>query len=131
MVPQPDRDGTRQTWRHVADQLRPRWPKLGPPMNEREHDATAFRAFPAPLRTKLHSTNPLGRPNKEFKRRAAVVGNFPNEASIIRLIGAVLLGANDEWQLQHRCMGIEALAELLSPCRPTKHLESHPRPPEL
>ena len=54
------------------------------------------------------------RPNEEVKRRADIVGIFPNEASIIRLVGAVLLEANDEWQLQHRYMGIEAMAELLS-----------------
>jgi putative transposase len=52
---------------------------------------------------------------KEVKRRADVVGIFPNEASIIRLIGAVLLEQNDEWQLQHRYMQVEAMAELLTP----------------
>ncbi len=56
---------------------------------------------------KIHSTNPLERLNKEVKRRADVVGIFPNEGSIIRLIGAVLLEANDEWQLQHRYMQTE------------------------
>ena len=60
-------------------------------------------------------TNPLERLNKEVKRRADVVGIFPCEASITRLIGAVLLEANDEWQLQHRYMQVEAMAELLAP----------------
>ena len=50
---------------------------------------------------------------KEVKRRADVVGIFPNEGSIIRLIGAVLLEANDEWQLQHRYMQTEAMAEII------------------
>jgi transposase-like protein len=63
----------------------------------------------------LHSTNPLERLNKEVKRRADVVGIFPNEEAIIRLIGAVLLEANDDWQLQHRYMQIDGMAELTVP----------------
>ena len=112
---QPGQDGARQTWRHVADQLRPRWPKLGKLMDESEEDVLAYMAFPAAHRTKLHSVNTLERLNKEVKRRADVVGIFPSEHSIVRLIGAVLLEANDEWQLQHRYMGVEAMAELLNP----------------
>ena len=57
----------------------------------------------------------MERLNKEVKRRADVVGIFPNEESIYRLIGAVLLEANDEWQLQHRYMQIEGMAELATP----------------
>src|SRR4051794_30992072 len=60
----------------------------------------------------IPDTNPLERLNKEVKRRADVVGIFPNEGAIIRLIGAVLLEANDEWQLQHRYMQTEAMSEL-------------------
>ena len=68
--------------------------------------------FPEPHRGKIHSANPLERLNKEVKRRADVVGIFPNEAAIIRLIGAVLLEQNDEWLLQHRYMQVEAMAGL-------------------
>ena len=78
-------------------------------------DVLSHLDFPEQHRSKLHSTNPLERLNKEVKRRADVVGIFPNEASIIRLIGAVLLEQNDEWQLQHRYMQVEAMAELLTP----------------
>ena len=108
-------DNAVQTWRHVADQLRARWAKLGTFMDDAEADVLAYMAFPAQHRSKLHSTNPLERLNKEVKRRADVVGIFPNEDSIIRLIGAVLLEANDEWQLQHRYMQVEAMADLNTP----------------
>ena len=84
-------------------------------MDESEHDVLAYMTFPSQHRTKLHSTNPLERLNKEVKRRADVVGIFPNEASITRLIGAVLLEQNDEWLLQHRYMQIEGMAELTPP----------------
>ena len=125
--PQPDQASARQTWRHVADQLRPRWPKLGVLMDESEEDVLAYMTFPAAHRTKLHSVNTLERLNKEVKRRADVVGIFPSEQSIVRLIGAVLLEANDEWQLQHRYMGVEALAELLNPMPSNETLQLPPR----
>jgi putative transposase len=112
---QPDAEAAHQTWRHVADQLRPRWPKLAALMDDSEHDVLAYMTFPFQHRTKLHSTNPLQRLNKEVKRRADVVGIFPNEASITRLIGAVLLEQNDEWLLQQRYMQIEGMAELTPP----------------
>ena len=112
---QADQAGAHQVWRQVADQLRPRWPKLSALMDESEHDVLAYTGFPAQHRAKLHSTNPLERLNKEVKRRADVVGIFPCEASITRLIGAVLLEQNDEWQLQHRYMQVEAMAELMTP----------------
>ena len=112
---QPDQDAARIAWRHLADQFRPRWPKLAALMDASEHDVLAYMAFPAQHRTKLHSVNPLERLNNEIKRRADVVGIFPSEQSILRLIGAVLLEQNDEWQLQHRYMGVELMAEILSP----------------
>jgi len=123
---QTDAEAARQTWRHVADQLRPRWPKLATLLDDSEHDVLAYMTFPAQHRTKLHSTNPLERLNKEVKRRADVprvglrppegrLGIFPNEASITRRIGAVLLEQNDAWLLQCRYMQIEGMAELTPP----------------
>ncbi len=84
-------------------------------------------AFPAAHRTKLHSVNTLERLNKEVKRRADVVGIFPSEQSIIRLVGAVLLEANDEWQLQHRYLGVEAMAETLNPAATNETLQLPPK----
>jgi putative transposase len=112
---QPDRPTASQTLRHVSDQLRAKWPKLAAFIDDSEVDVLAHMDFPTQHRGKIHSTNPLERLNKEVKRRADVVGIFPNESAIIRLIGAVLLEANDEWQLQHRYMQTEAMAELTPP----------------
>jgi transposase-like protein len=111
---QENRAAAGEAWRHVADQLRPRWPKLAAAMDEAEDDVLAFMAFPRAHWPKLHSTNPLERLNKEVKRRANVVGIFPCEASILRLVGAILLEQNDEWALQHRYMTLETMAEVAS-----------------
>ena len=81
-------------------------------MDESEHDVLAYMAFPRQHRTKLHSTNPIERLNKEVKRRADVVGIFPNEPAIIRLIGAVLFEMNDEWLIQNRYMQVEAFEQI-------------------
>ena len=81
-------------------------------MDASEHDVLAYMSFPRQHRTKLHSTNPLERLNKEVKRRADVVGIFPNEDSILRLIGAVLFEQNDDWQSQHRYMMVEAFSQI-------------------
>lgn len=68
-----------------------------------------------PLGSTRHSTSPIERLNKEVKRRAGVVGLFPNEASIVRLTGAVPLEANGEWQTQHRPMQTEPMAKVMAP----------------
>ncbi len=96
----------------MADRFRDRRPGLAALMDDSEHDVLAHMTFPAQHRVKLHSTNPIERLNKEVKRRADVVGIFPSESSIVRLIGAVLLEQNDEWPLQHRYMQVGARAEL-------------------
>jgi transposase-like protein len=110
---QDDAAAARKQWRDVADQMRPRLPKLAGLLDEAEADVLAYMDFPAQHRAKIHSTNPLERLNGEIKRRADVVGIFPNEAAVTRLIGALLLEQNDEWATQRaRYMTLETIAPM-------------------
>jgi putative transposase len=99
-------------WRAVSTQLREKFPKLAALLDRAEGEVLTFMSFPKAHRPQIHSTNPLERLNAEVKRRPDVVGIFPNEAAIIRLVGALLLEQNDEWQLQRRYMQLEGLQTL-------------------
>jgi putative transposase len=110
---QNDAEAARAPWRRVADQLRPKVPKLAALMDEAETDVLAYMTFPAQHRAKLHSTNPLERLNGEIKRRTEVVGIFPNEDAITRLVRAILLEQNDEWAVQRsRYISLETIAPM-------------------
>ncbi len=109
---QPGLAEARLHWRQVADQLRGRFPRAAALMDEAEDDVLAHMSFPAAHRVKLHSTNPLERLNKAVKRRTDVVGIFPNEASIRRLVGAVLMEQNDDWIQGKRYLTLETMAEV-------------------
>src|SRR6516164_2962458 len=110
---QDDAETARAQWRKVADQLRPKVQKLARLMDEAEADVLAYMTFPKDHRSKIHSTNPLERVNGEIKRRTEVVGIFPNEEAIVRLVGAILLEQNDEWAVQRgRYMTLETIAPL-------------------
>lgn len=107
-----------EQWRRVADSLRPRFSKLAALMDEAEFDVLAYMKSPKELRTKLHSTNPLERLNGEIKRRTNVVGIFPGQAAVERLVGALLLEQHDEWAVARRYMTMESLNELCQPHSP-------------
>src|SRR5271154_750933 len=106
-------EAAKAQWRKVADQLRPKLPKLSAFMDEAEDDVLAYMSFPADHWPKIHSTNGLERLNGEGKRRTDVVGIFPNDEGIVRLVGAILLEQNDEWAVQRaRYMTLETMAAL-------------------
>jgi putative transposase len=106
-------EAAKAQWRRVADQLRPKLPKLAAFMDEAESDVLAYMSFPPEHWSKLHSTNGLERLNGEIKRRTEVVGIFPNDEAIVRLVGAILLEQNDEWAVQRaRYMTLETMAAL-------------------
>jgi transposase-like protein len=92
-----DADAVSAQWDHVRATLAERWPKAAALMDSARAEVLAFSAFPVEHWRKIWSTNPLERVNKEIKRRSRVVGIFPNEASVVRLVGAVLADLHDDW----------------------------------
>jgi putative transposase len=110
---QEDAEAAKTQWRKVADQLRPTVQKLATLMDEAEADVLAYTRFPKEHWSKIYSTNGLERLNGEVKRRTEVIGIFPNEEAVKRLVGAILLEQNDEWAVQRsRFMTLESLAAL-------------------
>ena len=114
---QPDPESMSTTWDQVRDQLAARLPKIAPHMDDAKAEVLAFNTFPRVHWRKIWSTNPLERLNKEIKRRARVVGIFPNEASVIRLVGMILADTNDEWVTDERRYLSEGSTALLYPDR--------------
>ena len=134
---QPDHGAARTQWRLVADQMRSKLPKLATLMDGAEEDVLACMTFPRQHRAKLHSTNPIERLNGEIKRRTDVVGIFPDEAAIRRLVGAILMEQTEEWTVQRgRYMTLETLAPVcddaiisLPACRADRPISSARRHP--
>jgi transposase-like protein len=103
-------EAAHREWRRVSDRLRPNLPKLSQRMDEAEMDVLAYKRFPPQHWPKIGSTNPIERANAEIKRRTNVVGVFPNEAAILRLVGAVLMEQHNDWAAQDRhYMTLESL----------------------
>jgi transposase-like protein len=109
----PDPEAARERFAGVAERLRGAAPKVAELLEGAEEDLLAFYRFPAPHWRKLRSTNPLERVNKEIGRRSDVVGIFPNDASAIRLAGALLIEQNDEWLVARRYLSAESIALVL------------------
>jgi len=112
---QPDRQAAGIQVAEVVQAMQRRWPKAAELLAEAENDILAYMAFPPELWTRIYSTNPLERLNKEVKRRTNVVGVFPDGGSVTRLVGAVLLETSDEWQVGRRYFSLEAMAKVLDP----------------
>ena len=106
---QPDRESASGQLRHVADSLHPRFGAVSQMLEEAEHELLACMSFPREHWRQLYSTNPLERLNKEIKRRSNVVGIFPNREAAIRLVGAVLMEQQDEWEIGRRYFSLESM----------------------
>ena len=96
-LPRPDPGRIQVGKRSAIEGAPPAWPRQGA-----EHDVLAFMGFPKEHRSQIASTNPIERVNNEIKRRSRVVGIFPNNAAIVRLVGALLIAQTDEWHITRR-----------------------------
>ena len=105
-------EAAREQWASVADALRERCPKLVELMDRSREEVLVYMSFPREHWAQIASTNPLERLNGEIKRRADVVGIFPNDRAVTRLVGALMLEQNDEWAVSRRYMSLESLSAL-------------------
>ena len=124
---QSNREVAGQQLAEVVQAIRARWTQAAELLAEAEEDILAYVPFPPEHWSRIYSTNPLERLNKEIKRRTYVVGVFPDEASVIRLVGSVLMEIADEWQVSRRYFSQESMRRLTDP-EPLLASEPEPEP---
>jgi putative transposase len=112
---QPNRQAAEQQLDEVVKAMQSRWPEAANMLLDAQGDILAYMAFPKAHWTRIYSTNPLERLNREVKRRADVVGVFPDSASVVRLVGALLMEVDDEWQIGRRYFSQESMRKLDEP----------------
>ncbi len=109
---QPHRQAAGQQLHEVVKALDGRWPQAAKVLADAKDDILAYMAFPPEHWTRLYSTNPLERLNREVKRRTDIVGIFPDQGSVIRLVGSVLMEIDDEWQIERRYFSQDSMRKL-------------------
>jgi transposase-like protein len=127
---QPERELAKRQVTEVVRVVEARWPKAATVLREAEDDVLAYMAFPPEHWTRIYSTNPLERLNREIRRRTDVVGVFPDEAAALRLVGALLIERADEWEVERRPFSLESMRKLTAP-DPANLLVTAPQPLRL
>ncbi len=112
---QPNQEAARQQLAEVVQAMEPRWPKAAQVLSAGEDDVLTYMTFPPEHWTRIYSTNPLERLNREVKRRTNVVGIFPDPDAALRLVGSVLIEINDEWQVGRRYFSQQSMRKLKEP----------------
>jgi transposase-like protein len=112
---QPNRQVAGQQLAETANLMAKRWPKAAELLAAAEEDVLAYMAFPPEHWSRIYSTNPLERLIREIRRRTDVVGVFPDEAAVVRLVGAVLMERADEWEVERRPFSLESMRKLTAP----------------
>ena len=112
---QPDRETAEVQLSEVVQAMEKRWPKAAETLAAGAADVLTYMAFPREHWTRIYSTNPLERLNREVKRRTDVVGIFPNTAAAMRLVGSVLMEVNDDWEVGRRYFSLASMRKLKEP----------------